>query len=147
MAETADSVTEDLVARTERYVTCLNDAAFECIVDPVMFTNIISCDGFKRLQPGPFTASDAVCFVLEPMALAMGGRLLVGNGRYTDAPTPSPLIQVASGARKTYVLEPISAANMVCSYNEGKIGKIACFFQSRRDVSAVDIATRQASGS
>jgi hypothetical protein len=138
LAETADSVTEDMVARTERYVTCLNDAAFEYIVDPGMFTNIISCDGFKRLQPGPCTAGDAVSFVLEPMTLAMGGRLLTGNGRYTDAPTLSPLIRVAPAARKTYVLDPFSAKNMEDSYREGNIGKMIRYFQGRRNVLAVD---------
>ena len=136
LAETADCLTEHMVTRTESFLTCLYDAALEVVVDPEVFAKTISADGFKRLQPGHYTSGDAVSFVMEPMTLAMGGRLLVGKGRYTDAPTPSPLIQVASGAGKIYVLDTFSAENMVTSYQEGNISKLTCFFQNRRVLSA-----------
>ena len=136
LAETADCLTEDMVTRTESFLTCLYDAAVEVVVNPEIFCKTISADGFKRLQPGHYTSADAVSFVMEPMTLAMGGRLLAGKGSYTDAPTPSPLIQVASGAGKIYVLDTFAAQNMVNSYQEGNISKLTCFFQNRRDLSA-----------
>ena len=136
LAETARGVTEDMVARTESFMTCLLDAAFENVASSVLFEKTISADGFRRLAPGRYAAGDAVSFVMEAMTLAMGGRVLIGKGRYSDAPTPSPLIQLASGAHKIHVLDSFSAANMVTSYQESNIGKITCFFQSRRDLSA-----------
>jgi hypothetical protein len=132
-------ITEDMVVRTEVYVKCLLDAAFELVVDEEKFKNTISVDGFKRLEHGRFVGSDAVSFVMEPMTLAMGGHLLMGSGGYMDGPT-SPLIQVALDAHKIHVLDTISAKNMVINYNEHKTSG---FFQARRglnpDHKAVDL--------
>jgi hypothetical protein len=138
LAETALGVAEDMVARTESFVTCLLDAAIEHVVDAARFEATISVEGFKRLQPGLFSTGDAVSYVMQSMTLAMGGRMLIGNGVYADAPIPSPLIEVSSDADKIYVLDTFSAQNMVNSYEEGNIGKITCFFQSRRNRSAED---------
>ena len=52
LAETALGVAEDMVARTESFVTCLLDAAIEHVVDAARFEATISVEGFKRLQPG-----------------------------------------------------------------------------------------------
>jgi hypothetical protein len=131
LAETANGVTEDMVASTESFMTCLLEASLERIIDSAVFEKTISLDGYKRLEPGRYSAGDAVSFVMASMTLAMGGRLLIGNGGYTDAPTPSPLIQVHSDAHNIYVLDTFAAANMVDSYEGGNIGKMACFFQRR----------------
>jgi hypothetical protein len=138
LAETALGVAEDMVARTESFMTCLLDAAIEHVVDAARFETTISVEGFKRLKPGFFSTGDAVSYVMQSMTIAMGGRMLIGNGVYADAPISSPLIEVSSGADKIYVLDTFSAQNMVNSYEEGTIGKITCFFQSRRTRSAED---------
>ena len=139
LAMNVRGITEDMVVRTEVYVKCLLDAAFELVVDEEKFKNTISVDGFKRLEHGRFVGSDAVSFVMEPMTLAMGGHLLMGSGGYMDGPT-SPLIQVALDAHKIHVLDTISAKNMVINYNEHKTSG---FFQARRglnpDHKAVDL--------
>jgi hypothetical protein len=72
LAETARGVTEDMVARTESFMTCLLAAAFESVVNPAMFDWTISFDRFKRLEPGRYSAGDAVSFVMASMTLAMG---------------------------------------------------------------------------
>ena len=117
---------------SESFMTCLLEASLERIIDSAVFEKTISLDGYKRLEPGRYSAGDAVSFVMASMTLAMGGRLLIGNGGYTDAPTPSPLIQVHSDAHNIYVLDTFAAANMVDSYKDGNIRKMACFFQRRR---------------
>ena len=128
LAITVRGITEDMVVRTEVYVKCLLDAAMESVVDEAKFMHVISVDGFKRLEHGLFVGSDAVSFVMEPMTLAMGGRLLMGSGGYMDGPT-SPLIQVALDAHKIHVLDTISAKNMAMNYH-GR--KTSSFFQASR---------------
>ncbi len=54
LAETALGVAEDMVARTESFMTCLLDAAIEHVVDAAWFETTISVEGFKRLKPGFF---------------------------------------------------------------------------------------------
>jgi hypothetical protein len=95
LAETALGVAEDMVARTESFMTCLLDAAIEHVVDAARFETTISVEGFKRLKPGFYSTGDAVSYVMQSMTIAMGGRMLIGNGVYADAPISSPLIEVS----------------------------------------------------
>ena len=131
LAETANDITEDMVERTEFYMECLMDTMFENVLDERVLT--VSKEGIQRLRRGKFVSTEAVFYVMAPMTLALGGRLLVGGGGYMDE-TPSPLIQVALIADKIYVLEPIAAATLVCRFDEetNRIG----YFHSQRALPA-----------
>jgi hypothetical protein len=131
LEDNAQGITDEMVGRTEVYVECLLDAALELVISEEEFKKVIHLEGFKRLKPGVFMSSEAVFFVMEPMILAMGGRLLMGNGGYTDEP-PSPLIQVSSDASKIHVLDSVASENMVENYI---LGKTTGFFASKRRLS------------
>ena len=128
LADTAQGLTNDMVGRTELFVNCLLDAVFENVIDDVEFSKVMSQESLKRLKPGVYVSSDAMYFVMVPMTLAMGGRMLMGQGGYMDEP-PSPLIHVASDASKIHVLDTVTAAHMVSNYKDGKTTSL---FETKR---------------
>ena len=51
---------------------------FENVLDERVLT--VSKEGIQRLRRGKFVSTEAVFYVMAPMTLALGGRLLVGGG-------------------------------------------------------------------
>ena len=122
-------ITEEMVVRTETYMECLLDATLKNVLSDEEFIKVCPVECLKRLKPGIFASSDASFLVMEAMTRAMGGRLLMGNGAYSEEP-PSPLIRVvASDAGKIHVLDSLGAELMSNKYKEGKT---TSYFKNRR---------------